>query len=203
MNQTKQENSQLTGISLHPETKVWKDLEAEPIYTLYKTIYRDISQAFVLNMSWILLSNETNFKDQNWSARKWVILPSLSPARKNVKWESYYLLSEIGPRPQFDTGSLHKHRRWQDPGDCLTATCWEGAPSGACLCTLPVAAQLTHRSFALTWSSFIFSAAKIAWMPLSPSLKIANLTESAGHRDLHLSLNVSVTHKWIESKFNS
>lgn len=54
-----------------------------------------------------------------------------------------------------------------------------------------------------TWSGFIFSAAKIAGMQLSPSLKIANLTESVGHRDLRLPFNMSATHKCIESKFNS
>lgn len=132
MNQTKQENSQLTGISLHPETKVWKALEAEPIYTLYKTIYRDISQAFVFNMPWILLSNATNFKDQNWSVSKWVILPSLSPAHKNGKWESYCLLSEIGPRPQFDTGVYTNTGAGRIP-----ATVWL-PPAGKGLPAVPV-----------------------------------------------------------------
>lgn len=168
-----------------------------------------MSQEFLLKMAWIPLSKLMNLEGSKVELQPMgTVLPSLSTysrcvaARKDVGEHNtiYY-------RNWSQASIWHRESTQTQPAGGITVTVWlppagKGLPSGACLCTLPVAALITRRSVG-TWRGFILSAVKMAWMQLSPSLKIANLTESVGHRDLHLSFNVSVTHKWIESKFNS
>lgn len=140
-----------------------------------------------------------NFKAQNWSTCKWVVLPSLPTTGKSVSEYNTIYYQKLVPGLNLTQGVYTNTAAGR-----ITVTVWlppagKGLPGGACLCN-NASGSSDHPPFG-TWSSFVFSAAKMAWMQLSPSLKIANLTESVGHRDLHLPFNVSVTHKWVQSKF--
>lgn len=202
---SKQENSQIIGISLSPGTKVKKALEAVPTYAFHKTVN---TEKFLRNSfyKWLGFHSRTGWPFRITS--RWVHFPlsicylRCVTASKNVSECNTVYYQKLVPGLNLTQGVYTN-----TAVGGITVTVWlppagKGLPGGACLCTLPVAAPITHRSVG-TWRGFIFSAIKMAWMQLSPSLKIANLTESVGHRDLHLSFNVSVTHRWIESKSDS
>lgn len=108
-----------------------------------------------------------------------------------------------GPRPLFDTGRLHKRSPWRITGTVWLPPAGKGPPSGACLCTLPQQLDPPPLCCHAVGAAFYLELLKRHEYGCLFFLKIANLTETAGHRDLHLSFHVSVTPKWIESKFNS